>query len=94
MVTFGIGRAVKEMKNGERVARYGWNGKDMWLSLTVGREIEAKHLWSPHNQLFAEEHGGSLKVDSYVTMKTAQNTVVPWLCSQSDLLAEDWFVVT
>ena len=26
----------------------------------------------------------------YVYMKTAQGDLVPWLCSQTDLLAEDW----
>jgi hypothetical protein len=26
----------------------------------------------------------------YVYMRTAQNDLVPWLCSQSDLLADDW----
>ncbi len=30
----------------------------------------------------------------YVMMKTAQDTHIPWTCSQSDLLAEDWTVVT
>lgn len=26
----------------------------------------------------------------YVYMHTAQGDLVPWLCSQSDLLADDW----
>lgn len=26
----------------------------------------------------------------YVFMRTAQGDLVPWLCSQTDLLAEDW----
>lgn len=26
----------------------------------------------------------------YVFMKTVQGDLVPWLCSQTDLLAEDW----
>lgn len=26
-------------------------------------------------------------------MKTADNQVVPWLCSQTDLLADDWGIV-
>jgi uncharacterized protein DUF2829 len=30
----------------------------------------------------------------YVYMKTADNKLVPWLCSQTDLLAIDWDVVT
>lgn len=28
----------------------------------------------------------------YVYMKTVQGDRVPWLCSQTDLLANDWFV--
>jgi hypothetical protein len=35
---FGIGQAVKEMHNGERVTRAGWNGKGMWLELQVPDE--------------------------------------------------------
>jgi hypothetical protein len=29
----------------------------------------------------------------YVYMKTAQGDFVPWLCSQTDLLATDWEIV-
>lgn len=29
----------------------------------------------------------------YVYMKTVQNDLVPWLCSQTDLLAIDWELV-
>lgn len=29
----------------------------------------------------------------YVYMKTADNHLVPWLCSQTDLLATDWQIV-
>lgn len=29
----------------------------------------------------------------YVYMKTATNDLIPWLCSQSDLLANDWQLV-
>lgn len=30
----------------------------------------------------------------YVYMHTVQGNLVPWLCSQTDLLATDWEVVT
>ena len=26
----------------------------------------------------------------FIAMKTADNNKVPWLCSQTDMLAEDW----
>lgn len=29
----------------------------------------------------------------YIYMKTADNNVVPWLASQTDMLAEDWVEV-
>lgn len=29
----------------------------------------------------------------YIYMKTAQGDLVPWLASQTDVLAEDWMVV-
>ena len=30
-----IGWAIKEMQDGQRVRRAGWNGKGMWLALQV-----------------------------------------------------------
>ena len=36
----------------------------------------------------------SKMTEPYVYMKTAQDTLIPWLCSQADLLAEDWEVIT
>lgn len=30
---------------------------------------------------------------AYIAMKTAQENVVPWLASQTDVLADDWMVL-
>jgi hypothetical protein len=30
---------------------------------------------------------------AYIAMKTAQNNVVPWLASQTDVLSDDWQIV-
>lgn len=32
--------------------------------------------------------------DGFVMLKTAKRTYVPWLCSQADLLADDWELFT
>lgn len=66
-----IGWAVKQLQNGSRVARAGWNGKNMYLELQVP-DVNSK-MTLP-----------------YVYMRTAQGDLVPWLCSQTDLLATDW----
>lgn len=88
-----IGEAVRALRGGFRVARAGWNGKDMWLSLTPGNVIPAHKFWSPQNRFYAENNGGEAEVLPYVTMKTADGKIVPWLCSQTDLLAEDWQIL-
>lgn len=90
----GIGAAVSALKNGMRVRRAGWNGKNMWLSLTVGQHVPYEKFWSPHNREFAKSQPSEdAFVMSYVTMKTADDKIVPWLCSQTDLLADDWEVL-
>ena len=72
--------ALVQLKTGKRVARDGWNGKGMFLFIVS--------LWDTD----AEEAAGLLR-RPFVAMKTAQEDVVPWLASQSDLLAGDWEIV-
>lgn len=83
---FGIGEAVKEMRNGHRVQRAGWNGKGVHVELvTTGRFTRR----APTLEATAED----LPLEPHVVMLTAQGTLIPWLCSQADLLAVDWQVV-
>ena len=92
-----FGRAVELMKVGKKVARKGWNGKGMWLSvpLTNGpAEIPYYNVLDEHNGEYAHQNGGTVKVMPYVTMKTADGSIVMgWVASQTDMLAEVWFVV-
>jgi hypothetical protein len=77
-----FGDAIEALKAGKRVARAGWNGKGMWLGLhTEG------------GTFIREECGTEIEYADYITMKTADNKLVPWLASQTDMLAEDWAVV-
>lgn len=39
VMTFG--NAIKAMKEGKRVARRGWNGKNMFIFLTLHEEVES-----------------------------------------------------
>lgn len=85
--------ALTALKARSRVQRAGWNGKGMWLTLSPGGMTPAEKLWAPHNRDFAEQNGGQAMVLPYITMKTADNCIVPWLCSQTDMLANDWNTV-
>lgn len=76
--------ALIHLKVGARIAREGWNGKGMWLQL-IRRDDYRIH----------RQGGGALlapdvKLLPWIGMKTVDNGFVPWLASQTDILAEDW----
>jgi len=73
----GFGGALDALKEGRRVFREGWNGKGMLIELVTA---------APANPL-----PGVIYRD-YIAMRTAQNEIVPWVASQTDVLAIDWFV--
>ena len=82
-----FGLALEAAKNGERVARKGWNGKDMYIFLAYEPDFITDADISAFDNLDVE-------VGDMLVMKTAQNTFQPgWLASQADMLAEDWFIV-
>lgn len=87
-----IGWAVKKLQDGQRVRRFGWNGKGLWLVLIKGSEWDMPH----HKDLSLSGPGGGNIKDGYqwrsdfVAMRAADGALVPWLCSQTDLLATDW----
>jgi len=84
-----FGDALEAIKNGERVARAGWNGKDMFIFLVPGSTFEVNR--PPLLGIYPE--GTKVEYHAHIDMKTAQGYVVPWLASQADLLAEDWIMV-
>ena len=82
-----FGDALEAMKQGKRVARKGWNGKDMYVFLAHEPDFVTDADISAFDQQEVE-------VGDMLVMKTAQNTFQPgWLASQADMLAEDWYIV-
>ena len=98
-----FGDALRALKAGHKVARTGWNGKGMWLSLssapsgsgiTLARSVHSSAFWSENNRQYAEDLGGFATVLPCITMKTATGEILMgWLASQTDMLAEDWEIV-
>ncbi|WP_110933267.1 DUF2829 domain-containing protein [Paenibacillus bouchesdurhonensis] len=78
-----FGQAIESLKAGERVARSGWNGKGIFIELQ--RPDEHSKMTSPY--IFIDTTG--LQTDNLKAPKSR----VPWLASQTDMLAEDWEVV-
>lgn len=78
--------ALKAIKAGERVQRAGWNGKGMFLFLVPGSTFKVNR--PPLLGIYPE--GTEVRYHAHIDMKTAQGDVVPWLASQTDVLADDW----
>lgn len=85
-----IGWAVSCLKAGRRVRRAGWNGKGMFLFLVPGSTFKVDRSRATAPPI---PDGQQINYLPHVDMFTAQGDLVPWLCSQTDLLAEDWEVV-
>lgn len=80
-MTFGL--AIEALKMGKKVARRGWNGKGIFIELQVPDQYSK--MSSPY--IFIDTTG--LQSDN----PDAPRSRVPWLASQTDMLAEDWIVI-
>ena len=89
--TFDFGVAVEALKQGARVARVGWNGKGMFLYYVPENKYPASR--NEHGTMIGVFEDDMVPHGAYIAMKTAQNNVVPWLASQTDVLADDWVIV-
>lgn len=82
-----FGDAIYLLKQGKAVARAGWNGKNMYLILIAGTTVQ--HSINAHYGDIADP----VPVLDAIYMKTALGELVPWLASQTDLLAEDYCII-
>ena len=80
---FDFGEAIKQLKDGLKVARCGWNGKGIYIELQVP-DVNSK-MTAPY--IFIDTTGLETNND------LAPKSRVPWLASQTDMLAEDWILV-
>lgn len=81
-----FGQALEVLKNNNLVARKGWNGKGMFLYLVPGSTFAVNR--EPLLGIYDE--GTKVNYRPHIDMKTADGSCVPWVASQTDLLADDW----
>ena len=80
MIGFSFGVALENLRDGRKVARIGWNGKGLWLELQVP---------DSHSKMTLPYIYINYPSDSINT----PGAKVPWLASQTDMLAYDWVEV-
>ncbi len=84
-----FGDALRVLKQGGLVQRIGWNGKGMFLFLVAGSMFNVSQ--APLSDIYPM--GTSITYCPHIDMKTATGEIVPWLASQTDVLANDWQII-
>lgn len=72
-----FGHAVELLRQGQLLARQGWNGKDQYICLVPEQDI-------PDTELVCREH---------IVIRTGPKHIATWAPSCSDALANDWALV-
>ena len=81
-----FGEAIKLLKQGKRVQRKGWNGKNQYIELATN----ISYINANKDIINAEHIAIGNKAIAFVGTSGVQ---IGWLASQADMLAEDWKVV-
>jgi hypothetical protein len=82
--------ALNHLKKGSKVAREGWNGANMFIYLVDGSTFTVNRP----PLLGILPPGTEVNYLPHIDMRTADGDYVPWLASQSDLLSEDWLIIS
>ena len=79
-----FGEALDKCKQGARISREGWNGRDQYIE--IASDI---HYTNFHGERKIAAH---LDVGSHclVFVNPRRGIQMGWLASQSDMLADDW----
>lgn len=85
ILTFSFGEAIRNLKNGKRVARKGWIDKDQFLFI-----IETG---IPTGWTLVSGVKDSSELPFFIAMNISDRKITPWLASQTDMLSEDWYLV-
>lgn len=88
VMTFG--QAIEALKEGNKIARQGWNGKGMFLIYVPATLDCIFNVSTPYSKAGVEE----ATINAHIDMYTATGEFQPgWLASQTDVLADDWVIV-
>jgi hypothetical protein len=89
---FDFGQAIKRAKAGKKIARQGWNGKNMFVVYQKGYpqgiscNLQTAIAWGLNE-------GDLFKVEPYLQIKMVNGSHAMWVPSINDVLSEDWVEV-
>ena len=81
-----FGKALEALKDGKKVARKGWNGKEQYIELATN----ISYVNSQGNVINVNHEQMGNKAIAFIGTSGIQ---LGWLASQADMLSEDWKIV-
>lgn len=81
-----FGQAIEALKEGKRVKRAGWNGKNQYVELATN--ISYKNV---NGEIINCEHEAI--GNNALAFVGTSGVQMGWLASQADMLAEDWLII-
>lgn len=85
--------ALRAVKDGQKIARCGWNGKDMFVVYQKGYP-EGIPCNMQTAQAWGLDEGENFICNPYLQIKNPDGSHSMWVPSISDILADDWMTVT
>ena len=82
-----FGQAIERVKQGKRMKRTGWNGKNQYIELAMN----ISYVNAKGEIVNAEHEAIGNQAIAFVGTSGVQ---LGWLASQADMLAEDWMEYT
>jgi hypothetical protein len=86
--TLTFSEALEKLKAGKLLTRRSWNGKGQFIYLVDGSTFTVNR--PPLQGIYPD--GTEINYRPHVDIRTVDGSCVPWIASQSDLLADDWEV--
>lgn len=85
MMTFST--ALIELKNGKRISRSGWNGKDQYIMLAL-----MKSCITDYGELINDPAHADIGTQ-FLMFVGSRGYQCGWVPSQADILADDWIIL-
>ena len=86
MAENGFDHAIRRVKDGYKMKRKGWNGKDQYIELATNVSFTR-----PNGEIVNVNH--EAMGNKAIAFHGTSGVQLGWLASQADMLAEDWVEV-
>lgn len=81
--------ALHNIKQGRRLTRRGWNGKNMFVFLVAGSNFIVNR--EPLVSILGQ--GTEVTYRPHIDLRAADETISVWQPSMTDLMSDDWEIV-